>query len=249
MTTALVPSREQRLAERDRPDGRIFGFQRWEHLLFLHWAWDPDAIQRTLPRGLTVDTFDGRAWLGVVPFFMNRIRPAYLPAVPWLSYFLELNLRTYVVDAHGRSGVWFYSLDCNRALAVWVARWRFHLPYQHAAMTARVDGDRVAYTACRRRDACIARFDYEPTAPPAAAEPDTLEFFLAERYRLYAARPDGSLFTGQVHHPPYPLSPARVDTHDARVIELAGLGATSRAPDHALYSRRVDVQVFALRDL
>ena len=81
----MPPTLDQRLAERSRPDARVFGYQRWEHLLFLHWAWDPAEIQRRLPAGLTIDTFDDRAWIGVVPFFMNRIRPAYLPPVPWIS--------------------------------------------------------------------------------------------------------------------------------------------------------------------
>ncbi len=241
-----MPTLDQRLAERARPDARVFGYQRWEHLLFLHWAWDPAEIQRRLPAGLTVDTFDDRAWIGVVPFFMNRIRPAYLPPVPWISYFLELNLRTYVVDARGRSGVWFFSLDCDRALAVWIARWRFHLPYQHATMSARVEGERIAYRSRRRGDDHTARFDYAPTAPPHEAAPGSLEFFLAERYRLFAQRRDGGLFSGQVHHVPYPLSPARVEAFDARVIALAGLEAPDRPPDSALYARRVDVEVFPL---
>jgi hypothetical protein len=241
-----APTLAQRLAERDRPAARVFGYQRWEHLLFLHWAWSPEAIQQRLPPGLTVDTFDGRAWLGVVPFFMNRIRPAYLPAVPWLSSFLELNLRTYVFDARGRSGVWFFSLDCNRAPAVWIARWRFHLPYQHATMSARVDGDAVAYASRRRGDDHTGRFAYAPVGPPEPAAPGTLEFFLAERYRLFAQRRDGVISSGQVHHVPYPLSAARVDAFDARVIALAGFDAPDRPPDHALHARRVDVAVFPL---
>ena len=243
-----VPTLAQRLAERERPDGPAFGYQRWDHLLFLHWAWDAGALQRSLPPGLTVDTFEGRAWLGVVPFFMRRIRPPFLPPLPWLSYFLELNLRTYVTDAAGRPGIWFYSLDCNRALAVWVARWRFHLPYEHATMRARIDGDRIDYTSRRRGDAHTDRFSYAPRGPAAAAAPGTLEFFLAERYRLFARRRDGRLVTASVHHPPYPLAPADVTAHDSRVIELAGLGTPAGPPDHALYSRRVDVTVFKIGD-
>ncbi|HUQ03706.1 MAG TPA: DUF2071 domain-containing protein, partial [Kofleriaceae bacterium] len=200
--------------------------------------------------GLTVDTHDGRAYLGIVPFYMRRIRPPFLPPVPFISYFLELNLRTYVHDAAGRPGIWFYSLDCNRALAVWIARWRFHLPYEHAALHAREDAatGTIDYTHHRRGDSAISpgRYTYRPTAPPHPADPGTLEFFLAERYRLFARHRDGRLLTASVHHPPYPLSPVDVTAHDARVIELAGFDAPGRPPDHALYARRVDVTVFKI---
>lgn len=122
--------------------------QRWEHLLFLHWRVPADLIQPHLPPGLTVETFDGSAWLGVVPFWMRRVRPRFLPCVPGISNFLELNLRTYVtspgdssenarsggLSENARSGVWFFSLDANQTLAVALARSLFKLPYQHAAI-------------------------------------------------------------------------------------------------------------------
>ena len=109
-------------------------YQRWDRLLFLHWEYSPDAIQETLPPGLSVDTFEGRAFLGVVPFFMRNIRPRVLPAVPYLSNFLECNVRTYVHDENGVPGVWFFSLDTNRWLAYKIARIAFRLPYYWAAM-------------------------------------------------------------------------------------------------------------------
>ena len=115
--------------------------QCWSGLLFLHWPVDPAMIQSRLPDGLFVDTYDNKAWLGVVPFFMDRVRPVMLPPVPGLSWFLELNVRTYVHDAQGRPGVWFFSLDCNQPLAVEIARRFFHLPYEHAAMKAARRGD------------------------------------------------------------------------------------------------------------
>jgi uncharacterized protein YqjF (DUF2071 family) len=220
-------------------------YQRWEHLLFLHWTYEPAEIQRTLPTGLTVDTHDGRAWVGIVPFYMNRIRPRFTPPVPWLSYFLETNVRTYVFDAHGRPGVWFYSLDCNRALPVWVARSAYRLAYQHAHMRARVDGDLVDYATRRRGDDHESRFTYAPASPPAPAAPGTLAFFLAERYRLFAFKRD-RLYTGVVHHTPYPLSDARVDAHDPHLLALDGLAAPARTFEHAAYARRVDVDVFAI---
>lgn len=97
-------------------------FQRWAHLLFLHWSLAPDLVQLTLPHGLQVDTFEGKAWVGIVPFFMRGVRPAGFVSVPGISNFLEMNLRTYVRDEGGRPGIWFYSLDANQALAVCLAR-------------------------------------------------------------------------------------------------------------------------------
>lgn len=245
----MTPTLEQRLAERERPDAAAFGFQRWDHLLFVHWAWDAADIQRTLPPGLTVDTHDGRAYLGVIPFFMRRIRPPYVPPLPWISYFLEVNLRTYVYDQRGRPGIWFYSLDCNRAPAVWAARRGFHLPYQHATLRAHEgDGDRIDYTVQRRGDAQTGRFAYAPRGPARPADPGGLEFFLAERYRLFARHPQGRLRTASVHHVPYPLQAVDVTAHDTRLVELAGFVAPVRPPDHAVYARRVDVTVFKITD-
>ena len=111
-------------------------YQRWDDLLFLHWSYDPLAIQRTLPRGLTVDTFEGKAYIGIVPFFMRDVRPSFCPRLPGISDFLELNVRTYVYDEHGVPGVWFYSLDANQWLAVRAARRFFCLPYFDSKMKA-----------------------------------------------------------------------------------------------------------------
>ncbi len=130
----MRPTAADRLLLRERPAAPVVMHQRWRALLFAHWRIDPDAIQKTLPVGLHVDTCDGSAWLGVVPFFMDAVRPAFLPALPWLSWFQELNVRTYVHDEKGVPGVWFYSLDCNQPLAVAIARTLFHLNYRHAAM-------------------------------------------------------------------------------------------------------------------
>ena len=115
---SCMPTAAQRLAARERPQGFPVMRQRWSGLLFLHWPVEISLIQKRLPPGLHVDTFDGQAWLGVVPFFMQRVRPIGLPPVPWLSWFLELNVRTYVHDDAGNPGVWFFSLDCDQPVAV-----------------------------------------------------------------------------------------------------------------------------------
>ena len=130
----MTPTDAQRLAQRVQPDSPVVMKQEWSHLLFLHWEMDPAIIQEQLPPGLTVDTYDGKAYLGVVPFHMDNVRPSFCPTVPGLSWFLELNLRTYVHDENGVPGVWFFALDCDQWLAVKLARGLFHLPYQHASM-------------------------------------------------------------------------------------------------------------------
>jgi uncharacterized protein len=243
-----LPTEHERLAARERPNGSPVMRQRWEQLLFLHWGWDVAAVQRTLPPGLTVDTFEGRAWLGVVPFFMRRVRPAWAPAVPAFSDFLELNVRTYVYDEHGRPGVWFYSLDCNRWLAVKVARSFFHLRYEHAAMSASVDpSGNVDYRAQRRDDDAESRFLYRATGPACRAEPGSLEFFLIERYRLFAhdAR-RRRLVTGRVWHEPYGIRAAEVPRRNDRMLQLAGFDPEGRAPDHIRAVEPVDVRIFSL---
>lgn len=245
-----APTLNQQLAERMRPAGRVVMRQQWANLLFLHWQWDPAEIQRTLPPGLTVDVHDGRAWLGVVPFHMNRVRPAGLPAVPWFSDFLELNLRTYVHDEQGRPGVWFYSLDCNRWLAVKVARTGFHLPYEHAGMTARTHAGNMDFRARRRGQAADGgwRYVYRAEAPGQNVVPGTLEFFLLERYRLYAfdAR-RRRLWSGQVAHAPYRMQPVGVEQWDATVLRLAGFDAGARGPDHSCAAEAVDVDIYPLK--
>ena len=244
----VFPSLEQRLAECRRPPGAFVMHQRWEELLFLHWSFPPEEIQRTLPAALRADTFEGRAWVGLVPFFMRGIRPRWLPGAPWISNFLELNLRTYAVDARGRPGVWFYSLDCNRGPAVWRGRNLFHLNYQRARMRAAVDASGAVDYECQRRGAdSPSRFRWRPAGAPRAAEPGTPEFFLCERYRLFAAhRRTGRILSGRVHHAPYELASAGVGAWDDQVFALDGLPCPGRAPDHAVACRGVRVNVFPL---
>lgn len=240
------PTLAQRLSHREAPSGPFVMHQEWRDLLFLHWRYDPAEIQKTLPPGLYVDTFEGSAWVAVVPFFMRGIRPRFCPPVPGISNFLETNVRTYVHDEQGRSGVWFYSLDCNLPLAVWTARTVFHLPYEHAAMSASKAGDgTVGYHSQRRGAERGSEFIYQLQPETHVAEPGGLEFFLAERYLLFANTPKG-LRTGQVHHVPYPLAAARVEAWDTGLLRLAGLSEPGREPDHIIGSPGVRVRIWPL---
>jgi hypothetical protein len=219
--------------------------QRWEKLAFLHWRWDAADIQRTLPPGLFVDTFQGDAWLAIVPFYMRGIRPRFCPPVPGISDFLELNVRTYVHDEQGRPGVWFYSLDCDQPLAVWTARRLFHLPYQHARMQAPMTDGWIDYTCQRRGEPAQSRLRYQLSAETHTAAPGTLEFFLAERYLLFSPSPRG-IRCGQVHHVPYPLAEAKLDAWDVKPLLQAGFSDPQRPPDHVIGSPGVAVRVYPL---
>jgi uncharacterized protein len=225
-------------------------YQRWEALLFLHWAYDPSTIQRTLPPGLTVDTFEGSAYLGIVPFYMRNVRPRYFPRVPWISDFLELNLRTYVYDRFGIPGIWFYSLDANQWLAVQTAKRFFQLPYFYASMYAQKgeQAGEIIYTSHRRGTPknLASKFRYHPVGNSDCARPGTLEFFLIERYVLFANLRDGSLFSGRVHHKPYRIMNADAPEWSDSVFELDNLQRPRRLPDHILMSPSLDVEVFAI---
>jgi uncharacterized protein YqjF (DUF2071 family) len=219
--------------------------QRWEKLVFLHWRWDASDIQRTLPPGLFVDTFQGDAWLAIVPFYMRGIRPRFCPPVPGISNFLELNVRTYVHDEQGRPGVWFYSLDCDQPLAVWTARTFFHLPYQHARMQAPMADGWIDYTCQRRGEPAQSFFRYQLSDETRTVAPGTLEFFLAERYLLFSPSPRG-IRCGQVHHVPYSLAEAKLDAWDVKPLLQAGFSDPRRPPDHVIGSPGVDVHVYPL---
>ena len=225
-------------------------YQRWRDLLFLHWEYSAAAIQETLPDGLFVDTFGGKAYLGIVPFFMENIRPRFLPVVPGLSNFMEMNARTYVYDRAGVPGVWFYSLDANQRLAVAIARRFFHLPYERAEMQSqRTASGTIRYRSERsgvdaNSGCCV--FEYAAGTEWPSPSPESLEFFLVERYRLYAAS-RGRLWRGAVLHEPYPLCRADVTMWDERLLTLDGFPSTGRPPDHVIMSHGVDVTVFPLQ--
>ena len=246
-----LPTNAQRLIARETPvNQRQWMHHTWKDLLFLHWRFDADVIQRTLPRGLTVETFDGSAWVGIVPFQMRNIRPVYCPQLPGVSNFLELNVRTYAFDAHGRPGVWFYSLDANCWPAVIGARWSYRLPYHWARMSFDRDSatGRVSYVSSRRAAAnpMETEFEYQPRgAATASHDPESLPFFLIERYLLFAYR-SNQLFAGQVHHRPYAVQTADVRRWDATMLALNRLPVPDREPDHVAYSAGVDVRVFGL---
>ncbi len=230
------------LSARVRPTCRPVMRQRWDDLFFLHWEYTSAAIQARLPSGLTVDTFEGKAHLGVVGFRMNAVRPVGLPALPWLSYFNELNVRTYVRDAAGEPGVWFFSLDCDRAPAVVIARAGFGLPYEYAAMSF---GPGLAQSCRRQGEQETARYAWSAGSSPQIAAPGSLEFHLAERYSFFSVR-RGRLVRGQVHHSPYELSPADTTAWSDLPLRWDGFDVGGRAPDFSHCCQGVAIEAFSL---
>jgi uncharacterized protein YqjF (DUF2071 family) len=183
--------------------------QRWHDLLFAHWPVVPEALRPLVPHALDLDTFEGQAWVGVVPFRMSGVRPRLLPAMPWLSAFPEMNVRTYVT-VDGKPGVYFFSLDAGNPVAVAIARRLFHLPYFHAAMRCQRTDDGIAYGSQTTHDghAAVLRATYRPTGPIFRAGPGSLARWLTERYCLYTTTQAGAVLRGEIHHPPWSLQPA-----------------------------------------
>ncbi|MBZ0289086.1 MAG: DUF2071 domain-containing protein, partial [Anaerolineae bacterium] len=186
--------------------------QSWSQLLFAHWPVAPDVLRPLIPAPLQIDTFEGQAWIGIVPFYMSHVRAHGLPRIPGTHQFCELNVRTYVTDGQ-KPGVWFFSLDASNPLAVLAARTTFHLPYYHARMSIQQTGDTVTYESNRTHSgAPSAQFSatYRPTSPVYHSKPGTLVSWLTERYCLYAAN-GGRFYCGEIQHAPWPLQDAQAD--------------------------------------
>lgn len=227
-------------------------YQRWADLLFVHWKVEADALRSLLPPGLTLDTFEGAAYVGLVPFTMTGVRPVGTPSFPPLSNFHEINVRTYVHYQGRDPGVWFFSLDAANSLAVKIARHWFRLPYFRAAMRLQAseqEGERTVVYQTERlwpepTPAC-ADLRYTAFGPVTPSQPETLEYFLAERYLLYAYA-NGRLYSGQVHHTPYPLQSVRLDSLSENLIAASGI-ARPETIDNLLYAREVRVNIYGLR--
>jgi uncharacterized protein YqjF (DUF2071 family) len=221
--------------------------QSWHDLLFAHWPVPADGLRALLPAGLALDTTDGQAWLGVVPFRMSGVRPRWLPALPGLSAFPELNVRTYVV-ADGKPGVWFFSLDAANRVAVELARRSFHLPYFRALMRCSAAGEGIEYRTERhdpRGAPAVFAAHYEPFGPAAAPAPGSLADWLTARYCLYTSDSAGRLLRGEIHHLPWPLQAARADIRANSMAEAAGIRLPETAP-LLHFARRLDVVVWPL---
>ncbi len=234
------------------PHRRPFLRMNWHDLLFMHWPIPGVDIQRLLPEGLTVDTFDGYAWIGVVPFRMSDVAPLWSPAVPGLSNFPELNVRTYVhcgsegsVDS--KPGVWFFSLDATQWLAVRVARWMYNLNYVDAAISLKSTSDNfIEYRSRRKQNWPAAEYSarYRSTGE-GIKNPNDLELWLTSRYCMYAADPNGNLYRGEIDHQPWQLERAECEVCVNTMTEWLGIHLPPQNP-LLHFSRAISVRAWSM---
>jgi uncharacterized protein YqjF (DUF2071 family) len=225
------------------PGGPWIMTQTWNDLLFAHWPVDAAGLRTMVPAGFELDLFNGSAWIGVVPFHMTNVAPRFVPALPWVSAFPELNVRTYVT-VDGKPGVYFFSLDAGNALAVGAARTLLNLPYYSAAMTLDTVGEMVAYTSRRygARAEFVARYrGLGDRRPPLGG---TLEHFLTERYCLYAVDHAFHAYRLEVHHPEWALESAEADITVNTMADAAGVRLPSMPP-LLHFSKRQDAVCWA----
>jgi uncharacterized protein YqjF (DUF2071 family) len=211
------------------PDGPWVMSQTWNDLLFAHWPVAQDRLRALVPATFELDLFEGQAWLGVVPFHMTNVAPRFVPSLPWISAFPELNVRTYV-RVGDKPGVFFFSLDAGNAMAVGAARTLLNLPYYSAEMKVTVDG-RVDYTS-RRTATPAAEFrgSYQAHGNPSTPAPGSLEYFLTERYCLYAVDHQFRAYRLDIHHPVWPLETADAEITLNTMADAAGITLPSMAP-------------------
>jgi len=201
---------------------------RWESLLFAHWRVDAALLRPLIPAGLDIESFDGSAWIGIVPFTMTGVRASFLPPIPGTHSFHELNVRTYVRTPGGEeqdAGVWFFSLDAANRLAVRAARTTYGLPYFDAEMRLERSAGEVRYASRRtHRNAPEASLEavWREGEPLPRSRPGSLEHFLTERYCLYAAR-GARLYRARIWHEPWPLRSAEVVSWRSTMVEALGI--------------------------
>lgn len=253
-----TPEGIDRIAPTLRPTGSPIMKQTWSDLLFLHWRVSAKELRPLVPERLEIDTLHGEAWVGLVPFTVSGARPRFVPPLPFVSSFHEVNVRTYVHHQGRDPGVWFFSLDAANRLVVKAAKILYHLPYRYADIDLTVQEHtevptepkpRRLHFVSRRQADMPPDVDvrYGPGDVPRPAPPGTLEHFLAERYVLYATH-ERRLFRARVHHVPYPLQPGVVEHLRERLVAAAQIQRPDSEP-LAHYAAGVDVDIWPLEEV
>lgn len=223
--------------------------QTWHDLLFAHWEIDVDLIKPYIPNSLDIDTYDGKAWIGVIPFHMSGIRLRYLPEIPHTSKFPEINVRTYVTYKGEKPGVFFFSLDATNLLAVMTAKYFFRLPYFHADISVKKEQDTIKYHSSRKNtyEKRIFCGKYKPITDVFEAKKHSLDYWLIERYCLYTTH-NNRLFRGEINHKPWPLQRANADILTNSMIPIKDFNPQNQVPI-LHYANRMDVLLWGLEEV
>jgi uncharacterized protein YqjF (DUF2071 family) len=225
-----------------RHEGRLVGHQLWRDLLFIHQPAPIDVLRPLVPPELAIDTFEGRAWVTLIPFSILASRPIGVPRALAMD-FLEVNLRTYVRAPDGEPGIYFFSLEASSWLAVAGARASYGLPYFPAAMRRHEQADGTkGYLSRRYGSGASLETAWKVGAALPAPAPGSLEHFLVERYMLFVVR-RRRVYGARVRHQPYPLFQASVDSLRESLCHAAGLPALPFPPALAHGSPGVDVEI------
>lgn len=213
--------------------GRAVAAQRWSDLTFLHWRIDPAEVAPLLPEGVVPDVFDGTSWVGLIPFQLDQATLLGGPALPYVSSFVEVNVRLYGVDALGRRGVVFRSLEASRLVAVLAARATFGLPYFWSRTSMRREGRTYGYDAARI-GSDLTNSVRVRLGPPIRTGP--LADFLTARWGMFTRLAGRTRWVPNEHEPWRLQAAELLDLHDELVAAAGFPGLTDRRPDSVLFS-------------
>jgi uncharacterized protein YqjF (DUF2071 family) len=245
-----VPEMTERIVMRSRPPGPSLLRQTWGDQLFLHWRTRVEVLRPLIPAPLAIDTHEGGAWVGITPVTVIDSHPSFVPPLPWVSGFDQVNVQTYV-HLDGVPGVWFFSLDVGSPVAAMAGRTFFRLPFHDADVCHELDGKRVHVRSRRGPDAPAAAFSatWTPDADVFEADPGTVEFFWVERYCLYTAE-EGRLYRARLHHEPWPLRRVPLANYDTSLLEANRLAITGdRSRARLVAGGPVEAEIWPLEDL
>ena len=208
-------------------------FQRWDTLLFIHWPVPVESVKPLVPPQMEIDTYEGQAWLTLIPFRMVNVHLRDLPPVPGFSTFPEINLRLYI-RVNDQPGITFFCIDADEPLAVWVASHVFNLPYLQAKMKFKRRGNVFHIESHRPASAAAPAADFKgsywPIGEPFEPKEGTLEYFLLERYTLFNPGPGGMIYRGNIHHLPWIVQQAEAKIETNNILQASGIELPNTDP-------------------
>ena len=212
--------------------------QVWNDMLFLHYQISPIHIRPYVPKSLELDLYEGKAWISIIPFKVTKMRARGLPHFPFLHTYLELNVRTYV-KYKGTPGIYFFSLDANKLLAVLGAQMSLGLPYKKAEMSFLQDDNQFLFNSKRAGTEPDYQFDvlYERQKILYEPLPDSLDYWLLERYCMYSIL--GNLvIRGDIHHDQWKVSMVHAEISANTMLDFLKEKTLDFSASHMHYSRR-----------